>query len=182
MGLLELLRKRAAESNELTVIFLGLENSGKTSVLSKLSETRISTAPTQGYSIKTIKHDDTKISVIDISGHPSFRPYWSKFYARVNAIVYVVDGADATNIEDTGLLITTVLQEPSLSKVPFLLLVNKQDVPGAMTPRAVFDILNISIRRRFHLVQGCSAKTGEGLKSGFSWLTSNAMSRHKYLR
>lgn len=48
---------------------LGLDNSGKTTILKKLSDEDISQImPTQGFNIKSLMHDGFKLNVWDIGG------------------------------------------------------------------------------------------------------------------
>jgi hypothetical protein len=56
MGLLTLLRKLKQTDREIFMLFLGLDNAGKTSCLKNLSDEDISSImPTQGFNIKTIQ-------------------------------------------------------------------------------------------------------------------------------
>jgi len=48
---------------------LGLDNSGKTTILKKLSDEDIThIMPTQGFNIKSLMHDGFKLNVWDIGG------------------------------------------------------------------------------------------------------------------
>jgi ADP-ribosylation factor-like protein 3 len=50
-------------------LVLGLDNSGKTTILKKLSDEDITTImPTQGFNIKSLMHDGFKLNVWDIGG------------------------------------------------------------------------------------------------------------------
>ena len=62
---------------------LGLDNSGKTTILKKLSEEDIShIMPTQGFNIKSLMHEGFKLNVWDIGGQKSIRPY--ALFQRLN--------------------------------------------------------------------------------------------------
>ena len=55
MGLLNLLRTLKRDDKEARILVLGLDNSGKTTILKALSEEDISTImPTQGFNIKSL--------------------------------------------------------------------------------------------------------------------------------
>jgi signal recognition particle receptor subunit beta len=55
MGLLRLLRSLKKNDKEARILVLGLDNSGKTTILKALSEEDISTImPTQGFNIKAL--------------------------------------------------------------------------------------------------------------------------------
>jgi ADP-ribosylation factor-like protein 3 len=69
MGLLDFLRKLKRPETEARLLILGLDNSGKTTILKKLSEEDIShITPTQGFNIKSLTHGDFKLNVWDIGG------------------------------------------------------------------------------------------------------------------
>ena len=52
---------------------LGLDNSGKTTILKKLSDEDIThIMPTQGFNIKSLMHDGFKLNVWDIGGTQIF--------------------------------------------------------------------------------------------------------------
>ena len=51
------------------MLVLGLDNSGKTTILKKLSDEDIThIMPTQGFNIKSLMHDGFKLNVWDIGG------------------------------------------------------------------------------------------------------------------
>ena len=71
-----LLRKLKRADNEARILVLGLDNSGKTTILKKLSEEDIThIMPTQGFNIKSLMQDGFKLNVWDIGGQKSIRPY-----------------------------------------------------------------------------------------------------------
>ncbi|KAL9712431.1 ADP-ribosylation factor-like protein 2 [Leucoagaricus gongylophorus] len=57
MGLLTIIRKNRRREKEMRLLFLGLDNAGKTTILKKLSDEDImSVSPTLGFNIKTFAH------------------------------------------------------------------------------------------------------------------------------
>jgi GTPase SAR1 family protein len=70
MGLLDFLRKLKRPETEARMLILGLDNSGKTTILKKLSEEDITQVmPTQGFNIKSLAHGEFKLNVWDIGGN-----------------------------------------------------------------------------------------------------------------
>ena len=62
---------------EARLLVLGLDNSGKTTILKKLSDEDIThIMPTQGFNIKSLMRDGFKLNVWDIGGQKTIRPYW----------------------------------------------------------------------------------------------------------
>ena len=80
-GLLALLRRLRRSEKELRILVLGLDNSGKTSILKRLTAEEISEIkPTQGFNIKTVTQEGFKMNVWDIGGQKTIRPYWRNYY------------------------------------------------------------------------------------------------------
>ncbi|KAG5190717.1 ARL3, ARF-like ras superfamily GTPase [Tribonema minus] len=174
MGLLTLLRKLKRTDQEARILVLGLDNAGKTTILKKLSEEDItSIMPTQGFNIKSLMHDEFKLNVWDIGGQKSIRPYWRNYFDQTDALIYVIDSADKRRMEETGEELGQLLEEDKLSEVPVLIYANKQDLMSAMAPDEITEGLNLhTIRDRPWHIQGCSAKTGDGLQDGMEWIVT----------
>ena len=118
MGLLTLLRKLKRSDNEARILVLGLDNSGKTTILKKLSEEDIShIMPTLGFNIKSLMHEGFKLYVWDIGGQKSIRPYWRNYFDQTDALVYVIDSADRRRMEETGVELGQLLEEEKLSLI-----------------------------------------------------------------
>ncbi|CAN1180224.1 ADP-ribosylation factor-like protein 2 [Linum perenne] len=66
-----------------------------------------------------------------------------------------------------------------LSGASLLILANKQDIKGALTPDEIAKVLNLENmdRTRHWNIVGCSAYTGEGLLDAFDWLVQDIASR-----
>ncbi|KAJ7336482.1 ADP-ribosylation factor protein 3 [Desmophyllum pertusum] len=133
MGLLSLLRKlKSSNSKDLKILFLGLDNAGKTTILKTLASEDVQhITPTQGFNIKTVQSEGFKLTVWDIGGQRAIRPYWKNYFEQVECLVYVIDSADRKRIEETGLELEELLEEEKLCGVPVLVFANKQDLLGA---------------------------------------------------
>jgi len=172
MGLLNLLRKLKKSDQEARLLVLGLDNSGKTTIIKKLSDEDIqSIMPTQGFNIKSLIHDGFKLNVWDIGGQKSIRPYWRNYYDSTDALIYVIDSADTRRLEETGIELAQLLEDEKLDNVPVLILANKQDLDSAADSSEIASELNLdSIKSRNWHIQACSAKNGTGLQEGMEWI------------
>ena len=100
---------------------MGLDNSGKTTILKKLSEEDIShIMPTQGFNIKSLMQDGFKLNVWDIGGQKSIRPYWRNYFDQTDALVYVIDAADHRRMEETSMELGQLVDEAKLADIPVL--------------------------------------------------------------
>ena len=69
MGLLSLLRKLKRGDKEIRILVLGLDNAGKTTILTRLSGGEIQDVkPTQGFNVKTVQSEGFKLNLWDIGG------------------------------------------------------------------------------------------------------------------
>lgn len=179
MGLLTLLRKLKKSDKEARILVLGLDNSGKTTILKKLSDEDIThIMPTQGFNIKSLLHDGFKLNVWDIGGQKAIRPYWRNYFDQTDALIYVIDSADRRRMEESGVELKQILDEERLADTPLLIMANKNDLMNAMDAGEVTEELELNnLRdRRWH-IQGCSAKTGDGLQEGMEWVVSEINSK-----
>jgi len=172
MGLLDMLRKLRKNDKEMRILLLGLDNSGKTSILKKLSDEQIAhIMPTQGFNIKSIVKDGFKFNVWDLGGQKAIRPYWKTYYDNTNALIYVVDSSDNRRLEESANELRALLREVKLSGIPLLVFANKQDLAHAKQTSEIISTMNMNtIIDRHWTIKGCSAKSGEGLQDGLQWL------------
>ena len=67
-----------------------------------------------------------------------------------------------------------MLAEDELKDALLLVMANKQDLPGALTPPEITDSLGLhTIKGRTWYIQATWATTGDGLYEGLDWLSKN---------
>lgn len=172
MGILEYvigLRRKPRNNN---IIFLGLDNAGKTTILRILTGETIATAavPTQGFLIKTIKVGGVKLQVFDVGGQTHCRPYWRQYYSEAAGAVFVLDASNHSRLHEAYEAIDLLFEEDKLVKAPVLIFANKQDRMESVSPEEVIKHLIPPKRECPWRVQGCSAVTGDGINEGMQWL------------
>merc|ERR1711998_664966 len=142
MGLLSLLRKLKRSETEVRILMLGLDNSGKTTILKKLSDEDIShVMPTQGFNIKSLLTEGFKLNVWYIGGQKTIRPYWRNYFDNTDILIYVVDCADRRRVEEAQDELGELLAEDKLALVPLLIYANKCDLINAASPDEVVEAL-----------------------------------------
>ena len=82
-------------------------------------------APTEGFNLKKLSIEGVELSVWDLGGQKELRKYWSNYYDKTHALIYVVDSADEDRVEEAGKELKSLLAEKHLSKVPLLVFANK---------------------------------------------------------
>lgn len=84
----------------------------------------------------------------------------------------MIDSTDRRRLEETGVELHALLEEPKLNAIPLLVFANKQDLLNALPADQIATGLNLnSIRDRKWQIQSCSAKTGKDVDTGMKWAT-----------
>lgn len=164
----------SSHSKEKKVLFLGLDNAGKTSIINALHDVSVyCVAPTRGFNIRPTQIDNVNFQVWDIGGQRSFRSRWENFFDNVQGLVWVIDSSDNKRMFETGLELSALLSNQKLLRLPVLILANKSDLVTSLSPEDITIELELhGIRDRIWKIQGCSAITKEGLEEGLKWMSS----------
>ncbi|NXP43620.1 ARL11 protein, partial [Heliornis fulica] len=161
-------RKRDAR-----VVMLGLDFAGKSTLLYKLkSGWAVETCPTVGFNVESLQTPcRISFTLWDVGGQGSLRASWPDYLEDINTLIFVLDSTDTGRLPEAAAALEEVLSHPSMADVPVLLLANKQEVPGALSPAELGERLRQGRLVRCHWVlQGCSAHTGQGLKEALTVL------------
>ncbi|CAL8362849.1 unnamed protein product [Merluccius merluccius] len=162
-------RKRAGGQ----VLMLGLDGAGKTTLLYNLKYgERVVTVPTVGFNVEMLetKGRGPELTVWDVGGQRRMRPQWRHHYADTGVLVFVVDSGDVRRLAEAREELHQVLRCQSLRRIPLVVLANKQDLPGALSPAQLSLRLDLGTAcggDRVWFVQACSAASGAGLEAGF---------------
>merc|ERR1719153_1425741 len=95
----------SASKEECRVLMLGLNGSGKTTILYQLTEGLvIKTSPTEGFNVESLETNKKhKLTLWDIGGEKSLRPFWRHFYTGTKAIIFVLDSTDRARIDEADI-------------------------------------------------------------------------------
>ena len=166
---------------DVRILMVGLDAAGKTTILYqlKMGET-VKTIPTIGFNVETLEYKNLNFTVWDVGGQDKIRVLWKHYYQNTDGLIFVVDSNDRDRIEDAAEELKKMLAEEELKDCCVLVMANKQDLNGALSPNDVTGKLGMSeLRGRTWLVQGTSATTGQGLKEGLDWMASALLKKNK---
>ncbi len=161
-------------TKDVRILMVGLDAAGKTTILYQLrmGET-IKTIPTIGFNVETLEYKGVNFTVWDVGGQDKIRVLWKHYYQNTDGLIFVVDSNDRERIGDAAEELKKMLAEDELKDCVVLIMANKQDIDGALSPAEVTKELGMSeLKGRTWLVQGTSATTGAGLKEGLDWIAS----------
>lgn len=101
MGLWKILKKIKQKEKEIRLLMLGLDNAGKTTIVKKFNgESTDEISPTLGFNIKTLDFNEYKLNIWDVGGQQTLRSYWRNYFEETDGLIWVVDSADTTRLQD----------------------------------------------------------------------------------
>ena len=129
------------------VLILGLDNSGKTTLLEQLKHIYNGTAPaspssitpTIGQNIGKISCEGKQLLFWDLGGQISLRRIWKEYYSSCHAILFIIDATDFERIDECRETLESAMddfeaQVKSIDEgVPIMVLANKFDKEGAIS-------------------------------------------------
>ena len=164
----------AKSGRDMRCLFLGLESSGKTSLLYKLKlDEHVTCIPTIGFNVETVEYKNISFTVWDVGGQDKIRPLWRHYYQNTQGLIFVVDSNDRDRADAARDELHRMLNEDELRESVLLVFANKQDLPNAMSAAEMTDKLGLhGLRHRQWYIQACCATTGDGLYEGLDWLSA----------
>ena len=161
---------------EMRILMLGLDNSGKTSILYRLKLGQPKrTVPTIGFNVETLEYKNIAFTVWDVGGQEKLRALWRHYFASTQALIFVVDSSDRARLHEAAEELHRLIKEEELSNALLLVLANKQDLPGACNAAELAEEMHLypPYISKSCYIQSCCATSGEGLHEGLDWLSSN---------
>ncbi|KAL0391177.1 UNVERIFIED_CONTAM: GTP-binding protein SAR1A [Sesamum calycinum] len=157
---------------EAKILFLGLDNAGKTTLLHMLKDERlVQHQPTQYPTSEELSIGKIKFKAFDLGGHQIARRVWKDYYAKVDFILRMKE-------------LDALLSDEALANVPFLILGNKIDIPyaasedelrfhlgltGVTTGKGKVNLADTNVRPLEVFM--CSIVRKMGYGDGFKWVS-----------
>ncbi|KAF9003111.1 Arf-domain-containing protein [Hymenopellis radicata] len=163
-------------ANEHTVVILGLDYSGKTTLLYhlKLPGTEITTIPTIGFNVETVAFGKKKLTLWDVGTGCGIQYLYGmlRYYTdHAAGLVWLVDSSDTLRLDESVEEFRKIFVSVDVEK-PVLILATKQDVPNTIpldTIRAKF-APHLKERNAFVFGVSITRQADANLEDAFTWL------------
>jgi len=166
------------------LVFLGLDNAGKTTLMGALSTGFVKqSVPTHHATKASFTIGKIDFSCFDVGGQIEVRELWKNYFPIVSGIIFIVDSRE--RLDEAKEALDGVLQDSNIQSVPILILGNKIDDPRAMSEDSLKFKLGVTSQltgkqasakdlkekkiRPMELFM-CSVINKMGYKQGFEWL------------
>ena len=138
----------------------------------------VTTIPTIGFNVEQVNYKNLTMTIWDVGGQDKIRPLWRHYYDNTDALIWIIDSADAERLHEARDEFHRVLADDCLRGASVLVLANKQDLPQAMHTDKLCDALGLhSLRGHEWYIQPTSATSGDGLIEGLEWLHKTVKSK-----
>uniref|UniRef100_A0AC34QHV9 ADP-ribosylation factor n=1 Tax=Panagrolaimus sp. JU765 TaxID=591449 RepID=A0AC34QHV9_9BILA len=113
-------------------------------------------------------------TVWDVGGQECFRMLWPTYLKNAVAMVFVIDASEPKRFEEAKVeLDAALLTISSQTKLPVIIIANKQDKPGALdAEQTLAKFSKTPNNQEIFRVLPCCAVTGEGVENIFSEVLS----------
>lgn len=124
---------------------LGLDQSGKSSLLSALTSADPVEAPrpTERHNAVSIDGGETSFDIWEVGGAGDVRLSWSDYLDGTDALVFVIDSANPKRLPEARAEVQKLIASPKLTGVPIVVIANKQDLPTAESPGMILAMLGL---------------------------------------
>jgi len=164
-----------------TILLLGLDNAGKTTLLHKVKYGTVRLfIPTVRASLEEVVVGNVQFRAWDLGGHQQVRSSWKDYFVEADAILFVVDAADHARLPEAKEELQVLLHDPALAEVKaFVVLGNKTDLQSALSREQLIAALGLDTialgkvhdERPPVQVFRCSLVDGTGYVEAFNWLS-----------
>lgn len=177
------LRKMFLGRDETRVIVVGLDGSGKTTIVQRLKRGLLNDSeviPTIGFNCECVEYNKIIFSLWDLGGSQEARGFWRLYFQDTQAIIFVVDSSDMARMDEAREDLHRMMMEHELWDAPLLILANKQDMVNAASTREITQHLQLFAltNRNWYIIDTRATHpdvSEANLYAGLDWLVEVLM-------
>lgn len=161
-----------------TILFLGLDNAGKTTLLHKLKTNSLFNAfpPTNRAHLESFSFGGIQFAGWDLGGHEAVRHLWEDYVCEASAIMFLVDAADWARLDEVrdeldALIGDQVLMNGHINgnghgKIPLAIMLNKCDLVEAQGSEDIANAIGYSdiVQQYYRLQNGNEEETDKNIQ------------------
>jgi len=162
---------------EMEIAVLGLQNAGKSSFVQVINTGTFeeNMIPTVGFNMHKVQKGKVTIKVWDMGGQKKFRGMWERYCRGVSVIVFVADSSAPKDFAAAAKELKTLATKPTLSHVPLLVLLNKNDIKEASEPETIVKALDLAqYKGRDLAYYSISCKNITNIDKTLEWIIKRA--------
>ena len=168
------------------IVFLGLDNAGKTTMLYMLQSDRFTQTDSTVHPHSTeVTIGNIKFNSYDLGGHIAARKTWRDYCGKLDGIIFMVDASDVDRLDEAKNELDSLLEMSELQQTPFVIFGNKVDKRDALPEDPLRERLGLGYHQTYGKDSSnknagarpveifmCSVLKRAGYGDGFQWLSS----------
>uniref|UniRef100_A0A7S0BV29 Uncharacterized protein n=1 Tax=Proboscia inermis TaxID=420281 RepID=A0A7S0BV29_9STRA len=164
-----------------TILLLGLDNAGKTTLLQRLRQPSYVPGiqpPTERPNLESFRVSGVNFVGWDLGGHEAVRHLWDDYAPEGNAILFLIDASDPRRFEESAEELDSLVNDGVVdANVPIAILLNKCDLETAAETDVVekaigYEELLMKYSENRIEIFRISVLRGDGYQEAFQWLSS----------
>jgi GTP-binding protein SAR1 len=167
------------EGKEGSLVVLGLDNAGKTTLLHRLrtgGDVRSFPPTDRPHQTEKFECQNIKFQAWDMGGHEAVRHLWEDYVCECSAVLFLIDAADTKRLEEASFELDALIGEKIVKGLPVAILLNKCDLEDeAMSTTEICKRIQYGDLQRMQgedniSIFRISVLRGEGYQSAFRWI------------
>ncbi len=127
------------------LLFIGLDNAGKTTLLHVLKTNKLaSPTPTPHATSEEFILGNITLTTYDLGGHKEVRRVWRDYFLAADAIVFLIDSHDHRRFAESKAELDSLLADELIENCPVIILGNKIDKFGASSEQEIIDYFGLN--------------------------------------
>jgi ADP-ribosylation factor-like protein 6 len=137
------------KKREANILVVGLDNSGKTTIMNHFKPPEEKTSeivPTVGFNVEKFKIKNLTFTAFDMSGQGRYRNLWEHYYKGVQGIIFVIDSSDSLRLVVAKDELEMMLKHSDIASkptIPILFFANKMDLKESLSSVRISQTLGL---------------------------------------